>query len=55
MHIKSGAKLRFFIVLCKRLRKKNKNIIFYMLYNIKHHMSLARVKKNKYLCRLLYV
>ena len=30
-------------------------IIFYMLYNIKDGVSLARVKKNMYLCELFDV
>jgi hypothetical protein len=45
MHTKSSAKLHYFIKLCKRLQKKNINITFYMLYNIKQVITLARVKK----------
>ena len=45
MHTKSSAKLHYFIKLCKRLQKKNINITFYMFYNIKQVITLARVKK----------
>ena len=55
IHTKSVAKLHIISKLCKRLRKKNKINEFYMFYSIKYSTPLARVKKNMYLCKLIYV
>ena len=45
VHTKSPAKLHYFIELCKRLQKKNKNIVFYMFYSIILRGFLVCVKK----------